>query len=386
MNWVKLFRRVGALFLATMAVWLLCVTDSIGIAAKLFVPPREEAADSSDGQLGVWERLIVRQSPYLKIGQVITGEVDSAADAEATPQTDAASEQDELLWLAQDGAMEEDDSENAPPLPSATAQAQNVIAQTLLPATDGSYPSSGGVFLYNRTSRSVDMEALAQAEIHLGGDKMGPQILIIHTHATESYTKAGQDGYQESDPYRTTDDAHNVVRVGDEMAAAFAQAGLNVLHDRTLHDYPNYNGAYTRSKETVQRYLAAYPSISVVLDVHRDAIGGENGTVYKVVADKDIAPDCAQVMLVVGTDEGGGSHPEWRQNLAFAIALEKKLNKDMPNLARPITLRKSHYNQQLSVGSLLVEVGTHGNTLQEAITAARAFAESVAPVIKGLLP
>lgn len=389
MDLVKLSRRALALFLAALALWLLCVNGSgsaDATAQRLFTPPGSEASASGGNELGLWEQLIVRQSPYLKAGQVLMG--NKLPVKQDTPDTEESREPDgELLWAPTDsgdpaqavtGADEE-------PLPSAAPQAQQVIAQTLLPATDGSYPSSGGVFLYNRTNQTVDMEALAQAEITLGGDKMGPQILIIHTHATESYTKAGQDSYQESDPYRTVDDAHNVVRVGDEMAAAFAQAGLNVLHDRTLHDYPNYNGAYTRSRETVEQYLAAYPSIRVVLDVHRDAIMGENNAIYKVMTKEDVEENCAQVMLVVGTEEGGGSHPNWRQNLAFAMALERQMNQDKPTLARPITLRKSHYNQQLSVGSLLVEVGTHGNTLEEAVNAARAFAESAAPVISELL-
>lgn len=386
MKWAKLLRRALALFLATMAVWLLCVTgDAAATAQRLFAPPDGQKTAASGDGLGVWERLIVRQSPYLKVGQVVVGsEAGQNTQTEESPKEES-DEFGELLWV-DPGTDMTSAAEDDAPLPSAAPQSQNVIAQTLLPATDGSYPSAGGVFLYNRTNQAVNMEELARAEVKLSGDKMGPQILIIHTHATESYTKADQDSYDESDPYRTTDDAHNVVRVGDEMAAAFAQAGLNVLHDRTLHDYPNYNGAYTRSRETVERYLEAYPSISVVLDVHRDAIMGENNAIYKVVADPEVIADCAQVMLVVGTQEAGGSHPNWRQNLSFAIALERRLNQDKPTLARPITLRKSHYNQQLSPGSLLVEVGTHGNTLQEAITAARAFAESAAPVIAELLP
>lgn len=385
MKRVKLLRRVFALLLMALSVWLLCTTEETNAtASRLFTPPDEEKTAANGSGLSLWEQLIVCQSPYLKAGQVVTGPRKDASQDEPAPKTDGETP-GELLWVApetsQDPAVPEDET----PLPSTQPQAQRVIAQTLLPATDGSYANSGGVFLYNRTNQTVDMEALAHAEITLGGGQIGPQILIIHTHATESYTKAEQDNYQESDPYRTIDDAHNVVRVGDEMAAAFAQAGLNVLHDRTLHDYPNYNGAYTRSRETVERYLEAYPSIRVVLDVHRDAIMGENDAIYKVMTKEDVAEDCAQVMLVVGTEEGGGSHPNWRQNLAFAMALERQMNQDKPTLARPITLRKSHYNQQLSVGSLLVEVGTHGNTLEEAVNAARAFAESAAPVISELL-
>ncbi len=371
MKWAKLSRRGTALFLSAAAVWCLVGTSGTGEAA-VQAPP----SDAVQAPSGLWERLLVGQSPYLQHGKALAFtdeapqiESDQASETAPSPAPTPAAAQDEET-----------------PIPQSSAQFQNVISQTLLPATDGSYPSAGGVFLYNRTSQAVDMEALSQAPVTLTGQGKGPQILIVHTHATESYTQSGQDLYTESDPYRTTDDAHNVVRVGDEMAAAFAQAGLNVLHDRTLHDYPNYNGAYTRSKTTVEEYLAAYPSISVVLDVHRDALVGDNGAVYKVMADQGTLPGCAQVMLVVGTEENGGSHPDWRKNLSFAIALERALNEKTPTLARPIALRKSHYNQQLSPGSLLVEVGGHGNSLQEAEAAARTFAQTVAPVIKGLLP
>ena len=389
MDLVKLSRRALALLLALLALWLLWVNGSGSADAttqRLFTPPGSEGAASAGNELGLWERLIVRQSPYLKAGQVLMGSGTAAAENTPDPEKDENTD-GELLWTSTDSGNATGDSSNADeePPPSAVPQAQHVIAQTLLPATDGSYPSVGGVFLYNRTSQAVDMEALAQAEIALGGGEMGPQILIVHTHATESYTKAGQDNYQESDPYRTTDDAHNVVRVGDEMAAAFAQAGLNVLHDRTLHDYPNYNGAYTRSRETVERYLAAYPSISVVLDVHRDAIMGENDAIYKVVTDKAVAEDCAQVMLVVGTQEGGGSHPNWRQNLAFAMALERRMNQDMPTHAPPKTQRKDPDKPQRYGGNHQVGGGPPRNTLEEADNAARAIAESAAPVISELV-
>ncbi len=373
MKWAKLSRRGTALFLSAAAVW--CLVGASGTGQAAGQAPVSEGARTVSGTSGLWERLLVGQSPYLQHGKVLTftdkasqTELDQTVEAAPSPVPTPAAVQDEET-----------------PIPQSSARSQNVISQTLLPATDGSYPSAGGVFLYNRTSQAVDMEALSQAPVTLTGQGKGPQILIIHTHATESYTQSGQDLYTESDPYRTTDDAHNVVRVGDEMAAAFAQAGLNVLHDRTLHDYPNYNGAYTRSKATVEEYLAAYPSISVVLDVHRDALVGDNGTVYKVMADQSALPGCAQVMLVVGTEENGGSHPDWQKNLSFAIALERELNEKTPTLARPIALRKSHYNQQLSPGSLLVEVGGHGNSLQEAEAAARTFAQTVAPVIKELL-
>ena len=164
------------------------------------------------------------------------------------------------------------------------------------------------------------------------------------------------------------------------MERVFTELGLTVVHDRTLYDYPKYNGAYDRSAEAVQRYLEQYPSIKIVLDVHRHALVGEDGTVYKAVTRID-GVDTAQVMLVVGTDGGGAQHPYWIDNLALAVRFQQELVSDYVSLARPIVLRNSSYNQQLSPGYLLVEVGGHGNTLTEAVDGARLFAQSVSQVL-----
>ncbi len=373
MKWAKLSRRAAALLLAGLSLWWLLGSGQAGLAAPAL------ALGDADTQLpagavGLWERLALGQSPYLRQGRILASarqpEAESAApEAAEAPASPPPSEP----------AQEEE-----PPVEQGKPTGAKIIAQTFLPADGSAYPNADGVYLDNRAGVDVDMAALAQANITLTGQGKGPEILIVHTHATEAYTQTDQDGYSQSDSYRTTDDSHNVLRVGDEIAAAFAQAGLNVLHDRTLHDYPNYNGAYTRSRQTVEEYLAAYPSISIVLDVHRDAMG-DSDTIYKTVADPNSLPGCAQVMLVVGTDQNGANHPNWRNNLSLAIALERAMNQEAPTLARPINLRTSAFNQQLSPGSLLVEVGTHGNTLQESIAAARRFAQISAPVIAQLL-
>ena len=140
------------------------------------------------------------------------------------------------------------------------------------------------------------------------------------------------------------------------MERVFTELGLTVVHDRTLYDYPKYNGAYDRSAEAVQRYLEQYPSIKIVLDVHRDALVGSDGEVYKLVS-QEAGEKVAQVMLVVGSNDSGMEHPNWRENLALAVKLQLELTRDWGQLARPITLRSSRYNQHLSPGSLLVEVG-----------------------------
>lgn len=360
-----------------MAGWAVGLLVVAGSGGRLFhdTAKAREICDTSGENLGFFEQLMVKQSPFLSSGLLLfegvsaeNSPLDSPESASFTPDVD--------LITAEEGVV------SSPSAPSAT-----ILAQTIRPSNYRELLSADGVYLQNRTNQTVDMEALAATPIELNGSKSGPSILIVHTHSTESYSRTAEDRYDESDAYRTTDTAHNVIRVGDEMAAAYARAGLNVLHDRNLYDYPNYNGAYSRSKAAIEQYLKLYPSISVVLDVHRDALEGEDGSIYKVVTAEEDAEECAQIMLVVGTEEGGGSsHPNWRENLSFAIGLQRTLNDSIPSLARPITLRKSHYNQQLCNGSVLVEVGTHGNSLAEAIHAAKAFAESTAPYIAELLP
>lgn len=383
MNWAKLLRRLVALLTAIIGLsFLLLSTQSFPLSNSLsfaVTASAESSENTAQEHLRFWERLIIRQSPFLSSGLLLSNDSSPAALSETTvtPSPEPT--------LTDPSSPENPADEETASLPSSST-APTVLAQTIRPSNYGSLLSADGIYLQNRTNQTIDMEELAATPITLTGSKSGPSILIIHTHSTESYLQTSTDTYEESDSYRTIDTAHNVIRVGDEMAAAFARAGLNVLHDRNLYDYPNYNGAYTRSRSAIEEYLKLYPSISLVLDVHRDALISEDGSLYKVVTDNETLENCAQIMLVVGTEEAGGSHPNWRANLSFAIGLERNLNENAPTLARPITLRKSHYNQQLSPGSVLLEVGTNGNTLEEALNAARIFAETTAPYIISLLP
>ena len=156
--------------------------------------------------------------------------------------------------------------------------------------------------------------------------------------------------------------------------------GLSVIHDTNLYDYPDYNGAYERSKAAAAQYLAQYPTLQMVLDVHRDALVGADGTVYKPVLQID-GVKTAQVMLLVGSDDAGAVFPDWTEHMALAMELQQQMNSLWPGLARPITLRTARFNQQMTKGPLLVEVGSHGNTLDEALAGARLFARSAAKVL-----
>lgn len=84
-------------------------------------------------------------------------------------------------------------------------------------------------------------------------------------------------------------------------------------------------------------------------------------------------PRGSQVMLLVGTNASGLYHPYWEENLRLAVYLQDAVNAAHPTLMRPITLVNERYNQHLTRGSLIIEVGSSGNTLQEAIRAVRCF-------------
>lgn len=377
--WKRLFRRCGALFLATLAVWLLILCggasgalESLGengafVATALAA---ELGGTGSTGLLGTldgWDRLAVGQSRLLSGSQdAVAGYLGKTA-------------QEDLQLPAGQPAQDHDDLGEEPEV---TAAPSDIIARTLIPTSPQGYDVAGGLYLYNRTGESVDLAAAAEAAVNITLPSEGPQILIVHTHATEAYTPDGTDVYTASDQSRTLEEEDNMLRVGDEMERVFTEMGLSVVHDRTLHDYPQYNGAYTRSKTTVEQYLEQYPSIKIVLDVHRDALVGEDGTVYKAVTRID-GVDTAQVMLVIGHGQDG-SNPHWMENLTLACKLQSSMNTLYPTLARPMAFRASSYNQELSTGSLLVEVGTHGNTLQEALAGARLFTRSAGQVLLGL--
>ena len=151
------------------------------------------------------------------------------------------------------------------------------------------------------------------------------------------------------------------------------ELGYNTLQDKTLHDYPSYNASYGRSKKTVENYLEKYPSIKVVLDIHRDAIERQDGTRIKPVININ-GKDCAQIMIICGADNGSMNMPNFRKNLHFASNLQNSLESLYPGLTRPLLFDYRNYNQQLTTGSLLIEIGSHASTLTEAQNSAELIA------------
>lgn len=252
-----------------------------------------------------------------------------------------------------------------------------VTAKTLTPNDPSGYTVCGPVYISNSTDHTLSVESLRQTFSAELSTEDGPQILILHTHGSEAYTPVDDNGIVWSGDHRTTDSRYNVVRMGDTMAQVFGQAGISVLHDRTLYDYPNYTGAYDRSLAAINDYLKQYPSIRFILDVHRDAIEDGAGNQYKAVSDVGELGTASQLSLIIGSDGGGLYHPQWMENLRLAVAIQENILSDYPTLMRPVLLRNSRYNQHATTGSVLVEVGTAGNAPEEAELAAKLFAQKM---------
>lgn len=236
------------------------------------------------------------------------------------------------------------------------------------------------VAMTNMSSLSVSLETLLERPLswNLRGDS--PTVLILHTHATESYTKTGER-YTETAAFRTLSEDHNMISIGDRVAEILSQKGITVIHDREKHDYPSYNGSYNHARQSIEFYLERYPSIQLVLDLHRDAAGDIDNQL-RTLAHVD-GQDSAQLMMVVGTNAAGLTHPNWQENLALALKLHIQLERIAPGITRPINLRSQRFNQDLSPGALIVEVGAAGNTRAEALRAAEVLAEAVVALSKG---
>ncbi len=194
-------------------------------------------------------------------------------------------------------------------------------------------------------------------------DTSEPQVLIYHTHTCESFEPFVREHYDASFNFRTTDATKSVVMVGDAIQAELEAQGIGVIHVRTIHDDPSYTGAYDRSRASIVPILEQYPSIKVALDIHRDAISGE-GIAYQPYTEVN-GKEAAQVMIISGCDDGTMGMPEYMKNFHFACALQQQLEGDTPHLTRPILFDYRKYNQDLTTGSLLIEVGSHGNTLEQ---------------------
>jgi stage II sporulation protein P len=229
--------------------------------------------------------------------------------------------------------------------------------------------------LTNTSGLEPDLEGLLCTSLDWDLFGQEPTVLILHTHTTESYTKTSET-YAETSAYRTLEEGYNMLSIGDLVADKLSQQGIAVIHDRTFHDYPSYNGSYTRARETISGYLDQYPSIRLVLDLHRDASGEGRNQMRPVT--KVAGKSCAQLMLVLGTNMD-----TWQDNLSLALKLQAQLEKLAPGITRPLQLRPQRFNQDLCPGALLIEVGAAGNTHSEALLAADYLAQTLIFLAKG---
>lgn len=237
---------------------------------------------------------------------------------------------------------------------------------------------SGGDVSYNKisisngTDKKINIKNIME-NYSLISDRKKFKVLIIHSHGTEGYADSGGS--------RTEDTGKNVLSIGAHLEKELEKYGFDVLHDVKMHDKDNYNKSYINSLNTTSWYLQTYPDIGIIIDLHRDAIENEKGEKVKLTYDTG-EEKAAQLMMVVGSNGGGLTHDNYVENLKFAIALQQTGQDLFEGLLRPINFRNERFNQHLHKNYIILEVGTHGNTLKEAKTSVELFAQVLDNAIK----
>ena len=231
-----------------------------------------------------------------------------------------------------------------------------------------------GVKIRNETDYKLTNEVLDPTSLEINTNN----IIIYQTHSCESYTASEKYQYKQTGNFRTTDKNFSVIRVGRELTNQLKSYGYNVIHDENYHDYPSYTGSYTSSLNTVTKLLEENKDTDIVIDVHRDAVGDNTYAPTVKIGDEY----AAQIMFVVGGNGSSIPHPEWQQNLKFAIKVQQKANELYPGLFRPIILRESGYNQQVSKAASLIEVGATGNTLDQCLVSMKYLAKVLDEVLE----
>ncbi|MCQ2455444.1 MAG: stage II sporulation protein P [Clostridia bacterium] len=241
------------------------------------------------------------------------------------------------------------------------------------------------IYLKNSTDLNINLKSLYESK--LGFDiKSGsnPQVLILHTHATETYLKKDKKFYTNADKERTTDNNYNMVAIGEIVAKSLNRNGIKTVHSKVQHDYPSYNESYGNAANTICSYLKKYPSIKVVIDLHRDSVSGEDGERVKLTKEIN-GKKAAQVMLVMGSQSGDTKNfPKYKENLKLATKIQATLESMYKGLARSILLMPRNYNESLSTGSVLIEVGTDANTFEEASYSAELLGKALSKLFKKL--
>lgn len=254
----------------------------------------------------------------------------------------------------------------------------NVPSNPLENVEDFEYETNSTFSIMNRTSKIIDKSAIIDnpydLKIEVNSDE--PQVLIFHTHGTESYQKGEFDDYEESGDARTLHTDYNMSVIAKTLTNSLNSAGVNTLYADDIHDYPSYVESYSNSYKTVSEYLENYPSIKLVIDVHRDAVVSANGEHKKETVTIN-GEESARVMVVIGSDGGGLEHDYFMTNLNVGANIHNTIDSKYDGLMRDLYFTNSRYNQQLSKGQILVEVGYSGNTLEEAKNGIKYFADGL---------
>ena len=351
---------------------------------------------------------------HSKSGQAMQ-ESESIPDREDTPPTEGAPShasedtpptEEAPHRTSEDMLSQSESAEEAPP--EAAESAARVITQNINSVDDGldytaagtqsgaiyreSYGRSnsseyitlaGGAQVRNCTEDSNEKLLEASEELptfRIDVNTAEPQVLIVHTHTTESYEPYVRSYYDSDFPYRSQDSEHNMIAVGEVLAQTLAEHGISVVHDGTTHDHPAYSGAYDRSEATIRAALEQYPSIKVVIDLHRDAIINPDGSRVAPTVQID-GRSAAQLMIISGCDDGRFDMPDYMENYKLACLIQKSTEELYPGLARAVLFDYRNYNQHITTGSLLIEVGGHANSLDEALYTGELLGESLAKAL-----
>lgn len=275
----------------------------------------------------------------------------------------------------EEAIMEEDEAETV-------SESAGLTVEAAPPSTPPGAPAKAeSVSVNNISGLGFDLDAMLASPKSLTLSGNGPQVLIYHTHATEAYAPSGSDTYTPSGDARTTDTSQNVVRVGTELCKVLEANGIKTVHLTDLFDYPSYNGSYGQSLAGVQAALKKYPDVQITIDLHRDAILEKDGT-PRALSCEISGVKMSQLMLVMGTNASGLDFPDWKDHLNYAVNLQAELSAAYPGLMRPVNLRKQRFNLHMRPGSMLLEVGASGNTLQQSIAAVKLFGEGLAANLK----
>ena len=200
-----------------------------------------------------------------------------------------------------------------------------------------------------------------------------PRVLIYHTHTHEAYSQTEDDPYEETEVFRTADQAHSVVRVGEALTELLGQYGFLVTHDTTDHEPPKLSTAYARSLATLEGYEEKF---DLYIDLHRDAYNSSLAECAYFGGQ-----EVAQLMVLIGNGGDYEVKPDYEANLSFARRLTDCINQKAPGVCREVMVKNGRYNQHVGTPSILIEVGHNENTLQQALSSMPVLADALKSVL-----